>query len=312
MAKPLGVGLLGLEGMTRDELLELLQSADAFVGDDGHLQTPGALRGALDGVDVALLFWEPSTRTRASFELAVHRLGGYPLALDMGASSVVKGETELDTCANLAAMGVRGFVIRHSERGTPRRIYEHLGLPVLNAGDGTGEHPTQALLDVFTLRRALGRVDLEGVRVAIVGDIVHSRVARSDVYALRALGASVVLAGPRQLLPARQGWDAEFAESRAGALDGADAVIVLRVQQERMHRAALSTEEYVRDWGLDDAAAEAELRAGAYVMHPGPVVRGYELSSDVADGARSLILQQAKFGVAVRQAALMRAFAPGQ
>jgi aspartate carbamoyltransferase catalytic subunit len=301
-------GLLGLEGATRDEILGYLELADRFLTPAGELETPPEYRTALENQPVSLLFFEPSTRTRASFELAIHRLGGYPMIFDSEESSIRKGETELDTCANLVAMGVRAFVIRHSERRVPLRIADRIGVPVINAGNGSGEHPSQALLDAYTLRQAFERTDsLEGIRVAIIGDIVHSRVARSDVYALRALGASVVVAGPAPLLPtARDEWDVDFAEARAEALDGADAVIALRVQRERMHRDAVEPNEYVRQWGIDRLVVETEMSKNAFVLHPGPVIRGVELSSDVADGKNSLILRQARNGVAVRQAILCR------
>ena len=300
-------GLLGLEGATRDEILGYLELAERFLTADDELVTPDEFRNVLDGDSVGLLFFEPSTRTRASFELAIQRLGGYPMIFMSDASSIQKGESELDTCTNLVAMGVKAFVLRHPERHVPLAISDRIGVPVFNAGNGTGEHPTQALLDALTLRRAVGQPDLEGVRVAILGDIVHSRVARSDVYALRALGASVVVAGPAPLLPTnRDDWDVDFAETRAVALEGADAVIALRVQRERMHRDAVDPNEYVRRWGIDRMVADNEMKDGTFVLHPGPVIRGVELSSDVADGDSSLILEQARNGVAMRQAVLVK------
>jgi len=299
-------GLLGLEHVPRHEILEILDLAEEFVEGDRPV-TPQRYRDALGGAAVGLLFFEPSTRTRSSFELAVQRLGGYPLVLHSESSSMQKGESEFDTCANLQAMGVKAFVVRHGERNVPLAISDRLDVPVINAGNGSGEHPTQGLLDVFTLRQALGTRDLEGVRVAIIGDIVHSRVARSDVYALRALGADVVVAGPAPLLPtARASWDAAFVESRREALRDADAVIMLRIQRERMHGDALTSSDYVREWGLDELVRSEQMKAGAFVMHPGPVMRGIELTNEVADGPTSLILRQAGFGVAIRQAVLLR------
>lgn len=300
-------GLLGLQGMERDEILEILEGAEQFVTADDELHTPDALTTALRGKSVGLMFFEPSTRTRASFELAVQRLGGYPLVFQSEASSIRKGESELDTCMNLVAMGVDAFVLRHSERRVPLTIADRVPVPVFNAGNGSGEHPTQALLDLFTLRRVMQRPDLEGVRVAIIGDIVHSRVARSDVYGLRALGASVVVAGPPQLMPTVHGeWDVDFAESRAEALAEADAVIMLRMQRERIHHEMMDANRYVKEWGIDEVVLDTEMKDGAFIMHPGPVIRGFELSNGAADGVRSLILKQARFGVAVRQAILLQ------
>ncbi len=298
-------GLLGLRGMDRDEITGLLDLADEFVDAEGRLATPSRYRTALDGESVGLLFFEPSTRTRASFELAVHRLGGYPMIFDSTSSSIRKGEGEIDTCRNLEAMGVKAFVIRHAERQFPFAVSDRLKVPVLNAGNGSGEHPTQGLIDLLTLRRHFGR--LEGLRVAFIGDIIHSRVARSGAYGLRALGAEVVLAGPPPMLPAhRDDWDVEFADSRAAALDGADAVIMLRIQRERAHGETMSTQEYVRDWGLDDEVLDADAKKDIVVMHPGPVMRGVEMASTVLDGPKSLVLRQAGLGVAVRQAVLMK------
>lgn len=298
-------GLLGLEHVDRDELVGYLELAEQFVDDDGRPHTPEQYRDALAGDSVGLLFFEPSTRTRASFELAVQRLGGHPLVLDLQTSSIRKGETEFDTCANLQSMGVKAFVIRHPERQLPLAVADRLEVPVLNAGNGSGEHPTQGLLDIFALRRHFGSV--KGLRVAIIGDIVHSRVARSDVFGLRTLGADVVISGPAQLMPSGGHWEGvEIAPTRRAALEDADAVIMLRIQKERMHGDALATSDYVREWGVDELVAEDELKPGAVVMHPGPVIRGVELTSGVADGPRSLILKQAGYGVAVRQAVLLK------
>ncbi len=300
--------VLGLADMSRDEILAILELAAQFVGEDDAPCTPTRYQDALRGASIALMFFEPSTRTRASFELAISRLGGYPLIFTSDASSMKKGESEVDTCLNLAAMGVEGFVIRHSERRVPFTVADAVDKPVFNAGNGIGEHPTQGLLDLLTIQRTLGRQTLEGVRVAIIGDIVHSRVARSDVYGLRTLGASVVVAGPAQLLPTdRAAWDVDFATERDAALDGADFVIMLRVQRERIHSEAVDTDAYVREWGVDENVVETRMKQGAWIMHPGPVMRGVELSGRVADSSRSLILRQAAYGVASRQAVLLHA-----
>lgn len=300
--------LLGLQGMSREEILEILELADRFVGPNGRPTTPPEYVDALRGRAIALMFFEPSTRTRASFELSVQRLGGYPLVFTSDTSSMKKGESELDTCRNLEAMGVDAFVIRHGERTVPLTIAERVAVPVFNAGNGSGEHPTQGLLDLLTLRRALGRQTLEGVRVAIVGDIVHSRVARSGTHGLRTLGASVVLAGPPELLPEESdGWDVDFAYSRAEALRDADAVVMLRIQRERMLGESVDALDYVKEWGVDEEVVAAEMPARTWIMHPGPVMRGTELSGRVADSERSLILNQTACGVAVRQAVLLHA-----
>lgn len=303
------MSFIGLKDKSRQEITDILDLASEFVDEDGAVVTPEKYRGALEGKSLALLFFEPSTRTRVSFQLAIQRLGAYSLQVFEEESSVKKGESFLDTCRNLAVMGFDALVMRHNERQLPYAIESRLNIDVINAGNGSGEHPTQALLDVFTLRRAIGDASgsLEGKTVAIIGDIVHSRVARSDVYALRALGAKVVLAGPSKLVPhsGDSSWDASRAESRQEALADADAVIMLRVQSERMHGELVDESAYIREWGLDDVVVEEQMKPGAVVMHPGPVIRGMELTSSVADGERSLILDQVKNGVAVRQAVLL-------
>lgn len=304
------MNMIGLRDVGRDELLELLDLAEEFIDENGEVYTPQSYSDALEGRSVGLLFFEPSTRTRVSFEYATHRLGGYSLFLSDKDSSVKKGETVLDTVRNLVAMGFDGMVVRHSDRNLPYTLSDALDVPIINAGNGSGEHPTQALLDALTLRRVFDRRggDLSGKRIAIIGDVVHSRVARSDVYALDRLGAEVVLAGPSMLLPKERGgdWEAERAYSRAEALEGADAVIMLRVQSERIHGDVIDTNSFIRDWGIDQAVVEEEMEPNAVILHPGPVIRGVELTGAVADGPRSLILDQVTIGVAVRQAVLLR------
>lgn len=298
--------LLGLKGLERDTLLEFLELAGRFVDHDGRPHTPSEFRHSLSGASVALLFFEPSTRTRVSFELAATRLGAHCVVVGSHGTSVEKGETILDTCQNLESMGVNGFVVRHVERALPYSLAERLDAPVINAGNGAGEHPTQALLDALTLQRAFGRQTFEGKTVAIVGDVLHSRVARSGAIAFNALGAHVLVAGPAHLLPRDdEGWGVERVLSRAEALGRADAVIMLRIQRERMVE-NVDIDRYILDWGLDDQVVEAEMKSSAFVMHPGPVIRGVELSNSVADGQRSLILKQAGNGVAVRQAVLLK------
>jgi aspartate carbamoyltransferase catalytic subunit len=303
------MSFIGLKHKSREELTRLLDVASEFVDDDGNVITPDKFKTALDGKSVAMLFFEPSTRTRVSFQLAVQRLGGFSVEVGKEQSSVKKGETFLDTCRNLEAMGFDALVMRHNERQLPFAIEDRLDIKIVNAGNGSGEHPTQALLDVFTLQRAIGNDNgsLEGKTVSIIGDIVHSRVARSDVHALNALGAKVVLAGPSKLVPKASdaSWDAGRANTREEALKDADAVIMLRVQSERMHGELVDENAYIREWGLDEVVVAEQMKPNAVIMHPGPVIRGMELTSSVADGERSLILDQVKNGVAVRQAVLL-------
>ncbi len=292
--------LLTLEGLPRTGIVALLERAQAII--DG-----GAGRGALSGVGVCTLFFEPSTRTRLSFQRAAQRLGADVLNFDAATSSTTKGETALDTLKNIEAMGVRGFVVRHSDDGAVARLAAaaNPGTALLNAGDGRSAHPTQGLLDMLTLRQAKGG-DFSKLRVLIVGDVKHSRVARSDLHALRTLGAGEIrVCGPKSLLPdsdtlagctVTQDFDA--------ALDGADALMMLRLQRERMEEGLIdSLEDYHRDYGLT-AARLKRAAADAVVLHPGPMNRGVEIDSDVADGPRSLILRQVANGVAVRMAVL--------
>ena len=299
--------LLGLEHTPASQITALLDLADQFVSDADHRpHTPSHFRSALAGRSVGLLFFEPSTRTRVSFELAATRLGATPVLVGASGTSIVKGESVVDTARNLEAMGVDAFVVRHTERRIPMTLHDALSVPVINAGNGAGEHPTQGLLDLLTIRRTVGANAMQGLRVTIIGDVVHSRVARSDVFGLQKLGASVTVAGPRQLLPDNPAdWSVGFATSRREALADAQIVIALRVQKERMHGVAIDPDTYARDWGIDAEVVETQMRPDAWVMHPGPVMRGMELSNDVVDGPRSLILRQAGLGVATRQAVLL-------
>lgn len=305
--------LIGLQGRSRDELVEFLNFAEAFIDEDGGAYTPKAHAGGLSDYSVGLLFFEPSTRTRVSFQYATDLLGGYSLFLSEKDSSVKKGETVVDTVRNLVAMGFDAMVIRHTDRHLPYTLADQLDISIINAGNGSGEHPTQGLLDALTLQRVFDRPDgdLSGLNVAVIGDVVHSRVARSDVHVLSELGASVVVAGPSMLLPEEgdDEWAADRVTSRREALDGADAVIMLRVQTERIHGDVIDTNAFIREWGIDQTVVEEEMEPHAKILHPGPVIRGVELTSDVADGPRSLILDQVTIGVAVRQAVLMRCLA---
>ncbi len=303
--------LIGLKDLDRQELLDFLDLAESFLDEGGNVVVAERHRAALQGQSVALLFFEPSTRTRVSFELAAKRLGAYTVRVGSEESSIQKGESVLETCRNLEAMGLDALVLRHHERQMPFAVRDRVEIPLINAGNGSGEHPSQALIDALTLRRAFRRRGeaLEGKRIAIIGDIVHSRVARSDVHALRKLGCEVVLAGPSMLVPAREpddAWDAEVVTRRDEALAGADAVIMLRVQQERIHGELVDANAYVREWGIDEQVAAEAMTPGAFILHPGPVIRGMELTAAVADGPHSLILEQVGYGVAVRQAVLVK------
>ena len=292
--------LLTLEGLPRAALEALLDRAQA-------LAEGGEDRGALRGTAVCTLFFEPSTRTRLSFQRAAQRLGADVLGFDASTSSTTKGETALDTLKNIEAMGVRGFVVRHSADGAVARLAAAAapGTALVNAGDGRSAHPTQGLLDMLTLRQARG-VDFRRLKVLIVGDLKHSRVARSDLHALRALGAGEIrVCGPAALLP--------DAGTTAGcvvtgdfdaALDGVDAVMMLRLQRERMTEGLVdSLEDYHRDYGLT-ATRLRRAAPDAVVLHPGPMNRGVEIDDDVADGPQSLVLRQVANGVAVRMAVL--------
>ena len=295
--------LLTLEGLPRATLVALLDRAQAFIDGEGAADP----RTALAGVAACTLFFEPSTRTRLSFQRAAQRLGADVLAFDASTSSTSKGETALDTFRNIEAMGVRGFIVRHREDGAAAMLAASAqpGTAVVNAGDGRSAHPTQGLLDVLSLRQAKG-VDFGALKVAVVGDIRHSRVARSELHALRALDIGEIRAcGPASLLPD----DATLAGCSVGgdldaALDGVDAVFMLRLQRERMEEGLVpSLEAYHRDYGLT-AARLRRAAPDAVVLHPGPMNRGVEISDEVADGPQSLVLRQVANGVAVRMAVL--------
>jgi aspartate carbamoyltransferase catalytic subunit len=257
----------------------------------------------LRGRTVVNLFYEDSTRTRISFEAAAKRLSADVITFSAKGSSVSKGESLKDTALTLQAMGADAVVIRHSASGAPHRLTSWIDGTVLNAGDGTHEHPTQALLDAYTMRARLGR--LSGLSVAIVGDVLHSRVARSNVLLLKTLGADVTLVGPPTLLPVGvDAWPAKTSYDLDAVLPGADVVMMLRVQRERMADAFFpSDREYARRYGLDTARLR-KLPGHAIVMSPGPINRGMEISPDVADSPRSTIVEQVANGVSVRMAVL--------
>jgi aspartate carbamoyltransferase catalytic subunit len=294
--------LLTLEGVARQTLTSLLDRADAFRVIPGEAPRRHTW---LAGRTVANLFFEPSTRTRASFELAARRLGADVLNLDIGASSAVKGESLADTLYTLEAMNVDVFVVRHKEEGVPALLAQHAAphVHVLNAGEAHLSHPTQGLLDVFTIRRH--KKDLSKISVAIVGDIKHSRVARSTVRALVTLGTrDIRLAGPKSLLPKKGELYGEFFTDADKAVAGADVVMMLRIQKERMQKAAVPTAAvYFNRYGLD-AKRLRLAKPGAIVMHPGPMNRGIEIAPEVADGPQSVIREQVTNGVAIRMAVL--------
>jgi len=291
--------LLGIEPLQPAEILTILDTADAL---REILDRPIKKVPALRGKTVVNLFYEPSTRTRSSFEIAERVLSADSLSIATAASSVTKGETLLDTARNLEAMNPDMVIMRHASSGAPHMLARHCRFSVVNAGDGAHEHPTQALLDALTMRQKKGR--LKGLRVAIVGDILHSRVARSNLWLLSKLGASVVLAGPPTLIPPGLERMAQVTHRIDEAVEGADVVMMLRIQLERMAGGFFpTTREYHRVFGL---TAERLRRAkkDVLVMHPGPMNRGVEIASEVADGPYSVILDQVTNGVAVRMAVL--------
>jgi aspartate carbamoyltransferase catalytic subunit len=296
--------LLTLDGLSREVLVRLLDRAQQL---HGHAHGGSALRATLAGKAVCNLFFEPSTRTRSSFQLAAMRLGADTLNFDASSSSTKKGETAIDTLKNLEAMGVHGFVVRHPGDGAVDALASaaDTGTALVNAGDGRRAHPTQGLLDMLTLRQAKGG-DFSKLTVLIVGDVRHSRVARSDLHALRTLGAREIrVCGPRSLLPDDATLDGcTVTQDFDAALDGVDAVMMLRLQRERMEQGLVaSLEDYHRDYGLGELRLRRAAR-DAVVLHPGPMNRGVEIDDAVADGAQSLILQQVGNGVAVRMAVL--------
>jgi aspartate carbamoyltransferase catalytic subunit len=291
--------LLGIEPLEPAEILTILDTADAL---REILDRPIKKVPALRGKTVVNLFYEPSTRTRSSFEIAERVLSADSLSIATAASSVTKGETLLDTARNLEAMNPDMVIMRHASSGAPHMLARHCRFSVVNAGDGAHEHPTQALLDALTMRQKKGR--LKGLRVAIVGDILHSRVARSNLWLLSKLGASVVLSGPPTLIPPGLERMAQVTHRIDEAVEGADVVMMLRIQLERMAGGFFpTTREYHRVFGL---TAERLRRAkkDVLVMHPGPMNRGVEIASEVADGPYSVILDQVTNGVAVRMAVL--------
>ena len=300
------MNLLGIENLDRTEIEAILERSKHF---QPLLGKPFQRFEVLGGKMVVNLFFEASTRTRTSFEIATKRLGGEALSITTSGSSVSKGESLVDTLNTLGAMRPQAIVMRHAASGAPHFLARHLPIPIINAGDGTHEHPTQALLDARTILDQ--RPTLEGLRVAIIGDIAHSRVARSNVHLLSKFGVDIVLCGPATLLPR------ELSELAAGvtltndirqAIQDADVVMMLRVQLERQHEIPMPAGEYFQFYGLR-LEHLALAKPHAIVMHPGPINRGRELSSEVADSQRSVILNQVENGIAVRMAVLERVLA---
>ncbi len=295
--------LLGIRDLSAEQIKGILDTAENFREISGReIKKVPALRGKT----IINLFFESSTRTRTSFEIAAKRLSADAVNISISSSSVSKGETLIDTALNLDAMAPDCIVVRHGSAGVPHQLAKVSKAAIVNAGDGSNEHPTQALLDAMTIREHKGRI--QGLEIAIVGDILHSRVARSNIHLMTKLGAKVRIAGPKTLVPP----DFQYLVSDGltvcphieDAIEGADVVMILRIQRERQDSAYFPTlREYSVHFGLTDKRLD-RAKEDAIVLHPGPMNRGIEISSDIADSSRSLILDQVKYGVAVRMAVL--------
>jgi aspartate carbamoyltransferase catalytic subunit len=296
--------MLGIEPLSAEEILFILDQSKPFQEIQRH---PLKKLATLRGKTVALAFFEPSTRTRISFATAAARLGADQMNLQAESSSLKKGESLLDTVRTLDAMKPDCIVMRHSSSGAPDFVARNLPLPVINAGDGTHEHPTQALLDALTIRDRRGT--LENLNVTILGDILHSRVARSNIHLLSKFGCHITLCGPPMWVPREieclvpAGASIRRVTRIAEAIEGADVVLTLRVQQERLHEPALSVDEYILQYQLTPERLRYA-KPDALVMHPGPMVRGLEIDPAVADGPQSCVLEQVTNGLAVRMALL--------
>jgi len=295
--------LLGLEPLCAAEITGLLDAAERYIG-VGERGTPK--RSDLAGTLVANVFYEPSTRTRTSFGLAARRLGADVVDFSASGSSVSKGESFIDTAQNIEAMGVDVVVVRHASAGAPHLLARHLKSAVINAGDGAHEHPTQALLDLFTIRRRKGRI--EGLSVGIVGDIAHSRVARSNIHGLTKLGARVIVCGPPTLVPdGVRSLGVEVVHRLDDILGECDVFNLLRLQLERQQSGLLpSLGEYAELYAMTGERLP-KAKPDSLVLAPGPINRGVEITPEVADGPRSAILEQVNYGLAVRMAVLVRA-----
>ncbi len=292
--------LLGLEEMNPEEIIFLLDKAKEF---NSVLSQKGSSLESLKGKRIINLFMEPSTRTRIAFEVAAKTLSADIISIAESSSSLTKGETLRDTALNIQALGADAIVIRHSSPGSALFLSKTIDVPIINAGDGAHEHPSQALLDIYTLRDNLGT--LEGKNITILGDILFSRVARSNLWGLSKLGANVTFAGPSTLVPKDfEELGAKVTHNLENALDGADAVMLLRIQHERQSTSHFpSLSEYTKIFGLS-SDHEKILDSKALILHPGPINRGVEIDSTLADCSRSLILEQVSNGVAVRMAIL--------
>jgi len=292
--------LIGLEILSREEIETILKTAKSFkeISTRSIKKVP-----ALRGKTVVNLFFEPSTRTRTSFELAAKRLSADVLSFDVSTSSVSKGETIVDTAKNIEAMKVDCFIVRHSVAGAPELISKNVDASVINAGDGCHEHPTQALLDLFTVQEVFGKIN--GVKITIVGDILHSRVARSDIWGFTKLGAEVIVCGPPPLIPSgieKTGVGVTYNVEEA--IEKSDIIYLLRLQKERQKENFLpSLKEYSLIYGVNEDRIR-KIKRNIFIMHPGPLNRGVEIKSETADRKNSLILQQVTNGIAVRMAVL--------
>jgi len=292
--------LIGIEDLTASEINIILETASSF---KKTMLRSNKKLPTLRGRTIVNFFMEPSTRTRMAFEVAAGNLSADVITITGSASSLVKGETLRDTANNIKALNADMIIMRHSSAGAPKYLSRVVDLPIVNAGDGAHEHPTQALLDCYTLRENLG--DLAGRKVTILGDILFSRVARSNIWSLNKLGAQVTVAGPATLVPEHfRQFGVEVCHDLRKALDGADAVMLLRIQHERQNSTHFpSIGEYTRMFGLNKERA-SWLKPDAIIMHPGPINRGVEIDSQLADSDRSVILQQVTNGIAVRMAVL--------
>ena len=293
--------LLGIEELSKEEIEIILDQSESFreISERTIKKVP-----ALRGKTVVNLFFEPSTRTRTSFELAAKRLSADTVSVAAASSSVLKGETLKDTARNIEAMKVDYIVMRHGSPGAPHILSKAVSPAVINAGDGAHEHPTQALLDMFTMRQKKGKI--AGLNVVIIGDIRHSRVARSNIFGLTKLGANVTVCGPKTLMPVEiEKLGVKVTYDIAEALKDADVLNILRIQNERQEKGLFpSIREYVRRFGIGREILDKYAKKDVLIMHPGPINRGVELSQDVADGPYSVILDQVTNGIAVRMAVL--------
>ena len=292
--------LLGLEDLSRAEINTIFELADSY---KNEMARGGKLNNNLSGKRIVNLFMEPSTRTRVAFEIAAKSLSADVITIAGNSSSLTKGETLKDTALNIEALGADAIVVRHSSPGSPFFLSKIISVPIINAGDGSHEHPSQALLDIFTLQEKLG--SLKGKKITILGDILFSRVARSNLWGLQKLGAQVTLAGPSTLVPLKfRDFGVTVTHKIEEALVDADAVMLLRIQHERQNSSHFpSLEEYTRIFGLNSTRASL-LKKDALILHPGPINRGVEIDSALADSKRSVILEQVTNGIVIRMAIL--------